>query len=505
MSFPLRLAVPVAPPVAAARRAALPSPLFFPLEWTVEAADRDRNIHRVSARGRVCRKRGSPPVRRRHNVRKAMSSFARPTTPHVLVLGAGAAGLAAGAALARRTVAVTVLEARQRIGGRVDTRLDPVLGIPVEHGAEFVHGRPARTLELARQAHARLRGVPDRHLRRSARRLSDAGRVFGEAEQLLARGTRDDEPFATVLRRSRARADVASMARAFVRGFYLGDPRGVSSLALARMTRALDDIGGDAMSRVVDGYGRVLEPLSRAIRGAGGEIRLGASVEEVRWSPAHVELRARGMAGGSLPPVRGDRLVVTLPVSLVRDGSVRFSPPLREKQRAAAALGMGALVKVVLRFRHPPWARSRSLRGMSFLHVEGAPFPVLWTLAPLEAPVLVGWSGGPDAAPLAGRRPNDIVRAALRSAAHGLRSTARALEDALDGAAVADWTRDPLARGGYAVFPTGSARAAEALARSVEHTLFFAGEATAGGHAGTVDGALGSGERAAREVLDSLR
>jgi monoamine oxidase len=69
---------------------------------------------------------------------------------------------------------------------------------------------------------------------------------------------------------------------------------------------------------------------------------------------------------------------------------------------------------------------------------------------------------------------------------------------------VIDWTRDPLARGGYAVFPAGSARAAESLGADVERTLFFAGEATAGGSAGTVDGAILSGERAAREVRDAL-
>jgi monoamine oxidase len=75
------------------------------------------------------------------------------------------------------------------------------------------------------------------------------------------------------------------------------------------------------------------------------------------------------------------------------------------------------------------------------------------------------------------------------------------LEDDLDGARVVDWTRDPLALGGYAVFPVGSAGAAAALSRSVAGTLFFAGEATAGGLAGTVEGALQSGERAARELL----
>jgi monoamine oxidase len=69
---------------------------------------------------------------------------------------------------------------------------------------------------------------------------------------------------------------------------------------------------------------------------------------------------------------------------------------------------------------------------------------------------------------------------------------------------VIDWTCDPFARGGYAVFPAGSQGAAAELARDVERTLFFAGEATAGGHAGTVDGALASGERAAREVDEAL-
>ena len=143
--------------------------------------------------------------------------------------------------------------------------------------------------------------------------------------------------------------------------------------------------------------------------------------------------------------------------------------------------------------------------GLSFLHVPGAPVPVFWTLAPLRAPALVGWAGGPDAARLSGRPEQVLLREALGSVAQGLRRPAAELEDALDGATVIDWTRDPFARGGYVVFPTGSAWAAGALARPVEGTLFFAGEATAGGLAGTVEGALASGERAAREALAAAR
>jgi monoamine oxidase len=420
------------------------------------------------------------------------------THPRALVIGAGAAGLAAAALLRRRGVAVTVVEARDRHGGRVDTRPDPVLGLALDRGAEFVHGRPERTLALARRARARVREVPDRHLLRRGARLGDGRAAFARGQELLALGTRDDEPFAAALARAgKGRGEAAEMALAFVRGFYLADPRSASSLALARMTEALEEIDGDAVGRVEGGYARVLAPLAGALGGA--EVRLSTVVEEIRWRPGLVEVRARGPAGSRLAPLRGDRAIVTLPLPALRDGAVRLVPAIPEKRRAAASLAMGAIVKVLLRFRRPPWAPR--LRALAFLHVPGAPVPVFWTLAPLEAPVLVGWAGGPDAERLAGRPEQEVLRAALRSAARGLGTRAEALEEVLDAGAVVDWTRDPFARGGYAVFPVGSAGASEALARSVAGTLFFAGEATAGVDAGTVEGAIASGERAAREAL----
>ena len=421
----------------------------------------------------------------------------------MIVVGGGAAGLAAAAALCRRGVEVTLLEARDRLGGRVDTRPDPVLGVALERGAEFVHGRPETTLALARRAHAPVRRVPDRHLRRRGGRLVDAARAFAQAQALLGEGTRDDEPFAALLRRARPRGDVARLAAEFVRGFYLADPRTASSRALAEMTRAMDELGADVTHRVEGGYARVLAPLARALEGERATVRLGAAVEELRWRPGAVEVSARGLAGGRLAPLAAERAVVTVPVPMLQDGGLRFVPPLAEQRRAAAMLTMGPIVKVLLRFRRAPWDGAGP-RRLVFLHVDRAPVPVFWTLAPLDAPVLVGWAGGPDSARLAGRPAAEVLRLALASAARGLGRPPGALEELLDGGEVVDWTSDPFARGGYAVFPTGSRGASEALARSVAGTLFFAGEATAGGHAGTVEGALRSGERAAREVLATL-
>lgn len=431
----------------------------------------------------------------------------RPGRRTVLVLGAGAAGLAAGRALRAAGLDALVVEARDRTGGRVDTRVDRVLGVPLELGAEFVHGRPAALRALAREAGVALRRIPDRHLRPDGTRLAPASAELGRAQEILALGERDDEPFDRLLARPAVRRRfgdaAAELARSFVEGFYLADPRRASSLALARMTRALDEVGGDATWRPDGGWTAVLAPLVRALDPARS-LRLSARVEEIRWRPGAVEVRARGAAGGPLPPIHGDRAVVTFPLGVLKRGAVRFSPALFAKRRALGALDMGPVVKVILRFRTAFWER-RGAGALGFLHAPGAAFPTFWTLAPLRAPVLVGWAGGPAGARLSGRPVAAIARAAIASLASALRVSAAEVEDRLDAVRVADWRADPLAGGGYAVFPVGSADAARALAEPVAGTLFFAGEATAdAAAAGTVPGAIASGERAAREAIASF-
>jgi monoamine oxidase len=421
------------------------------------------------------------------------------------VIGAGAAGLAAARALRRMGVAVTVVEARDRVGGRIQTRWDGLVAAPVELGAEFVHGRPRIVEALAREAGRALVEVPDRHLRPRDHRLAPGKDTFARAQEILTLGARMDEPFARLLASSSVRRrygeEERELARAFVEGFYLADPRTASTVALARMTRALDAIGGDRMFRIEGGYGALLEPLVDSVRDA---LRLSTAVEEIRWGPGAVEARARGATGALLPPVRATRAIVTLPLAVLKAGTVRFAPALLGKRRALGALSVGPVVKVALRFRKRVWER-RGARDLAFLHAPGEPFPVFWTLAPAPAPVLIAWAGGPGAAKLSGRAPVAIVRMAVGALARALGTVAATLEAELDGWHVVDWLSDPHARGGYAVFPVGSTWAPAVLAEPIAGTLFFAGEATATeDDAGTVAGALATGERAAAEVLASL-
>ena len=428
-------------------------------------------------------------------------------TPTVLVLGAGAAGLAAARALRRAGVRTVVLEARDRTGGRVDTRRDPILGIPRERGAEFVHGRPPAVRALAREAGVRIVRVPASHQMAGRGGLESSGARFARGWALFELARDDRESVAALLARARREGRAGdpelALARSFAEGFYLADPGTASAAALARMNRALEAIGGDHSYRVLAGWASVLAPLAAEARRPPAELRLGVTATRVRWRPGAVAVEARGPAGGPLPALRGERLVVTVPLGVLRAGGLRFRPEPDSPRRAWGRLDMGPVVKVLLRFRRPPWG-VRGRGQLTFLHLPGAPVPVFWTLAPRPAPFLVGWVGGPGALRLSSLGESGALRAALRGLAPAFGLTPGALEDRLDGAELVDWSRDPLTRGGYAVFPVGSAGASEALARPVSGTLFFAGEATEPDFAGTVDGALRSGERAARQVLQSL-
>jgi len=427
----------------------------------------------------------------------------------VIVVGAGAAGLQAARELVRAGLRVLVLEARARWGGRVDTRRDPRLGVAIEGGAEFVHGRPPRMLQLAREGRVRLREIDGRIVALDRGRFHPAERAFEEMEALVEAGE-GEGPFSEVLDGPEARRAgrlERELARSFVTGYYLADPRRQSRAALRAMSEAEEEIEADRAFRAVEGQAALLGPVARAVE-RGGELRLATPVTDVRWRVGAVEVRARGPAGAPVGPFRADRLVCTLPVGLIAAGAVRFTPPLREQRALAARLESGAVVKVLLRFRERFWSTRRGAApgwpDLAFALAPRLPIQTFWTLQPLEAPVLVGWAGGPNAARLAGRPARAVVSAALATLARGFARPRAALEDLLDGAEVVDWLEDSFARGGYAVFPPGTSGVPDALARPVAGTIFLAGEATVLGAAGTVHGALESGDRAARQVLASF-
>jgi monoamine oxidase len=425
----------------------------------------------------------------------------------VITIGAGMAGLAAAESLAAAGLRVLVLEGRDRTGGRVDTRHERDWPVPLEAGAEFMHGLPASLERLRRQVGVRRREVIRRFGASDGRVLRSADREWRAALKLLEALPQQgpDRSYARLSRerwwRARASEEVQWLARSFVEGFNAAPADRISVLSLARET-ASSGTDETRLFHLEGGYGRLVDALEARGRRAGVTVRLGTVVHRIGWRRGQVQVAARGVFGQPLPLERARAAVITLPVGILRDRSVRFVPALPpDKRRALRGVEPGPVLRILLRFRRLPAALVR--RRFTFLHVRGASFPAFWRAAPEgDAPVLVAWAAGPAAARLEALDDQARLRAALASLARGLLCSRNDLANTLEAWRLHDWQRDPFSRGAYSYVVPGATAAQERLAAPVEDTLFFAGEAThTGGAIGTVHGALETGTRAAGELL----
>jgi monoamine oxidase len=214
-----------------------------------------------------------------------------------------------------------------------------------------------------------------------------------------------------------------------------------------------------------------------------------------------------------LEPVTARAAVITLPLGVLiapqQDvAAVHFVPDLQDKQQAYKALGMGQVLKVVLRFRESFWDQTRPpyphLPRLSFLFAPDEAFPTWWTSYPLVAPQLTGWVAGPRADPLARQTDERIIGQAVEALGRIMGVPTHELEAGLEGGHLHNWSTDPFTRGAYSYVRVGGVEAPRHLGAPLADTLFFAGEATsADGHTGTVHGAIASGNRAVGEILRS--
>jgi len=442
----------------------------------------------------------------------------------VLILGAGAAGLAAARDLSHAGLRVTVIEARPRVGGRILTIHDARAPVPLELGAEFIHGESAETLSLAQAAGLAVLELPDTH------ELAVAGRFkpmsgFWEladrmnhdlARRLAARGK--DFAVSEYLDSARVPAARRGLLRDFVQGFYAAHPDRLSAQSLAVEAQGgdeEDEVRGKQF-RIVNGGDALMKWLRDGLDPDRTEVRLSTVAESVEWKRGAVSVACRGGDRAPLPTLSARTAVITLPLAVLKAGVVAFDPALPAKQRALAGLETGQVFKIVLRFREAFWEKAEFLKerreqsgsiasGLNFVHAHGAEVPTWWTSLPVRSPVLVGYVGAVAAEQLLAEDPPSRLERSLVALSDVLAVPRRELEEQLDAWSSHDWRADPFARGAYSYIAVGGVGAPRALARPVDGTLFFAGEATDGAQIGTVAGAVSSGRRAAREVLRVLK
>jgi len=429
----------------------------------------------------------------------------------VLVIGAGASGLAAARALADAGRRVIVLEARARIGGRVWTDR-AFAAIPVERGAEFIHGEQADTWALVRRA-----GLDTESFSRwqGRRIVAEDGRLASDEllharpdlqsvftlEQQLAEYQGPDCSLAEWLVANAYSPLAAHIADMRLAHSNCATPATISVAELVHELKIADKGPGDF--HILDGYDRALALLAEGL-----DVRLGTPVSEIRWGDEGVTIETRRQGDKeirehldrSLSPglpgsqsFRARHAIVTLPLALLKTNAVAFDPPLpAAKRHAIAALTMAPAMKLLLRFEECFWDAE-----MTFLTGRD-PVPVWWTVR-RDAPLLTGFITGPRAARLAAHGPEGALEQGMAALATIFGTAPRRLFAA---GQVVDWAADEWARGGYSSVPPGVHGQRAVLAQTAG-ALHFAGEATVfANNPATVHGALHSGARAAREIID---
>ena len=408
----------------------------------------------------------------------------------VVVIGAGMAGLTAARGLLERGLSVCVVEARERVGGRILThRVD---GVVAEMGAEFVHGRPPELWALIDEA-----GLATYELG-GAMVESDGVGGFSEDDEderfALLEGLEGfagpDCSFAEYVDGLGLPEEERAGVVGFVEGFNAADAGVASVMALGAQQRAEDAIEGDRMWRVRDGYQRVPEYLAGQVLALGGVVRLGFAVDEVRWERGAVSV------SGACGVVKGSKAVVAVPLGVLQGRGLRFVPEPGDRLVLADRLRMGQVCRFTMVFRERFWEEASP--GMSFLFTFEETPSVWWTPHPEGAATLTGWVGGPRSEALAGlsvealgRRGCEVLR----------RAFGRQVEDLLVRSEMHDWRADRWTRGAYSYIAAGELDTPRRMGEPVEETLYFAGEHTdVTGHWGTVHAAMRSGMRVVEQI-----
>ncbi|HEY9195295.1 MAG TPA: NAD(P)/FAD-dependent oxidoreductase [Mucilaginibacter sp.] len=427
------------------------------------------------------------------------------TNADILIIGAGAAGLMAARTLAHSGKKVIVLEARDRIGGRIHTLGYESAQQPLELGAEFIHGDLPVTQCLLDEA-----GIKYKHASAAMYKYENGtfttGEPFAEHWGEMMEKLNDleqDIPINDFLLREFGEdkyQHLRDMVRGYVSGYDNADPALASSFSLRREWQA-EDMG--AQYRVEGGYIALTRFLADDIRQAGGAIDLNAVAMQIEWRNRQVNVTT-----GTGITYSAGQLLIALPLGVLQAGAVKFDPEIPDYINAVNAMGFGAVIKVLLEFNEAFWLdehteqlAGKSLNDMGYLFSSEA-IPTWWTQVPDNTTWLTGWLGGPDAAEKVHTPDEEILMSGLQSLGRIFKRDPAQLKQQLKQWHVVNWTADEFAKGSYAYDKVGAGQAREILCQPIQDTLFFAGEYLYEGTAmGTVEAALTSGLRMAERIL----
>jgi len=420
----------------------------------------------------------------------------------VMIIGAGAAGLMAAWELVQAGKKTAIIEARDRIGGRIHTIYDEKFSLPIEAGAEFVHGDLPLTKLLLKKADITYPKVEGDMWRKEKNVLQKSNFIenYQELNKKFKELT-DDISVADFIKQYLNEPEYEELKksiRSYVEGYYAADTTKASTFALR------DELKNsrDEQYRVESGYRTVIDFIHSEYLQKGGTIYLSSPVTIINWQNRNIEVIT------AQQKFKAEKLIITVPIGILQSQQIKFAPGIENKIAAAKQAGYGPVIKIILQFEDIFWndesLTDKDIKRLGFLFSEES-VSTWWTQYPKKVPILTGWLGGPHAEKMKHLNDEAILQKAIKSLASVFNIDANYLNKKLMSWNVFNWATDPFSLGAYSYHTVGGGEMIEILKEPIENKLFFAGEGLHNGpEIGTVEAALASGRETAHKIIASF-
>jgi monoamine oxidase len=400
----------------------------------------------------------------------------------VIVVGAGAAGLGCAERLSRQGVDFLMLEARDRVGGRVYSITEEQL--PIELGAEFVHGLPKKIIALLEGFKIPFYEVSDEHLYFKGKKLIPLNDFWERMEKIMSSLKRkSDHSICEFIKRKKLSPDDRKLFLSFIEGFHAADTNVLGEEGLSDTNQN----GEDGIFRLTTGYSTIFTRIAETF---AKRLHLCTELKKIDWERGRVQLTCNQGPSQTQKIYECKKVVLTLPIGVLKSTAIQWNKKPAELDAALGGVHMGHVQRIVFRFRNRFWEEQTS-----FMHTgDDQYFPTWWSLRPMHSKYLVAWQGGPKALEMANWPVEERINSALMTLAKLTRQPLRIVNAEVEKAHTHNWTKDIWSRGAYSYIGVNGLTGAQRLQKPFGDTLYLAGEGCAKTSGrGTVHGAYQSG------------